>query len=504
MTPVEKQLIENTRRWRTNSKAFCNEALGMQLDPWQEDVCTAYDDPAKQRISMQACAGPGKSAMLAVLAWHFISCMGDAGHHPQGVAVSVTWENLRDGLWKELSVWQQRNEWLSRTFVLEKERLFARDYPLTWFLSARSFPKTASPEVQGKTLSGLHGKYILGLVDESGAIPTTIMRALEQALANTYFGKAMQAGNPISLEGMLYAAATQLRHLWTIIRITGDPDDPKAWVHSPRIVEEAKNSAQSPADWAREQIRTYGRDNPWVKSYILGQFPDASINSLLGIEDVEAAMSRHLHPDTYDWQQKRLGVDVARFGDDRSVIFPRQGLAAFKPVVLRNLSTADIAARVALAVRNWKSELQLVDDTGHWGHGVIDQLNVAGIPNVGVVFHGKALNVTYANRRAEMWLEMADWVKKGGALPNEPSLVAELTTPTYTFQQGKLLLEDKDQIKKRLGRSPDIADALALTFAIPDLPANIQNRARRLKGLDPQRNQAAADWNPYANDDLGV
>ena len=89
-------------------------------------------------------------------------------------------------------------------------------------------------------------------------------------------------------------------------------------------------------------------------------------------------MRRHLWIDQYDWAQKRLGVDVVRFGDDRTVIFPRQGLASFRPVVMRNARTTDIAARVMVGMKRWGAELAIIDDTGHWGHGVIDNLAVAG------------------------------------------------------------------------------------------------------------------------------
>jgi hypothetical protein len=103
-------------------------------------------------------------------------------------------------------------------------------------------------------------------------------------------------------------------------------------------------------------------------------------NALLGVEDVEAAMKRRLRPDAYNWAQRRLGIDVARFGDDRTVIFPRQGMAAFRPVEMRAARTTDIAARAALAHQRFGAELVFVDDTGHWGHGVIDDLTTAGYP----------------------------------------------------------------------------------------------------------------------------
>lgn len=215
-------------------------------------------------------------------------------------------------------------------------------------------------------------------------------------------------------------------------------------------------------------------------------------------------MARHLRSDEYDWAQKRIGCDVARFGDDRTVLFPRQGLAAFRPVVLRNMRTTEIAARVALGIQKWQAEVVLVDDTGHWGHGVIDNLLTAGLPAVPVVFSDRALDPRYKNRRAEFWIGMADWLKGGAALPHVPELVAELTTPTYTFLQGKFVLEEKDQIKERLGRSPDLADALALTFALPDQPAaflaKIRSRHTALHDGDPfaSGGQALHDIDPFS------
>jgi phage terminase large subunit len=477
----------NIRRWRERPEAFVFENFGVTPDEWQGDVLRAFVDPAQPRISMQACVGPGKTAVMAWCAWIFLSCYGDIGEHPKGLAFAITSDNLRDNLWAEMAKWQARSAYLSAAFTWQAERIFANHHPNTWFLAARTWPKTASPDEQAKTIAGLHGKYVAAFADESGAIPVPVLRGGEQMLSTKpLFGKFLQAGNPISLEGMLYAAATQLRHLWTVIKITGDPDDPK---RSPRI----------DLDWAREQIATWGRDNPWIMSSLLGQFPPASINALLGIEDVEVAMRRHLPDDAFTWSQKRLGVDVARYGDDRTVIFPRQGLAAFRPIVMRhkrNTSVSvDIANRVMGAKRQWGSELELMDATGGWAAGASDVMRANGVIAIDVQFHNKQTNdPRYYNRRAELWFGMAKWIQTGGAMPLIPEMVAELTTPTYTFKDGKFLVEPKELIKKRLGRSPDLADGLALTFGLPDMPAAVIGQAQ-------QAGHVAHDADPYATED---
>lgn len=478
-----KKSEDRIRRWRRDPVAFVREVFGVEPDAWQVRVLIAFADKKQDHIAMQACAGPGKSAVLAWCGWNFLLCYADRGRHPNGVATSISADNLRDNLWKELSVWQQRSPLLLEAFVWTKQRIYAKDHEQTWFLSARTFSKDADPEKQGRTLSGLHADYILYLVDESGDIPPAVLRSAEQGLGNCKWGKILQAGNPTSTVGMLYQSVTHQRDLWTVIRITGDPDDPE-------------RSSRIDIEWARGQVKLYGRDNPWVMAYILGKFPPTALNTLLGPDEVEAAMHRSVSKDQWDWSQKRLGIDVARFGDDRTVIFPRQGLTAFRPVEMRIADTVQIAARVMLAIERWGSELELIDDSGHWGHGVIDNLRAIGRGPIPVMFGSPALDPRYKDRRAEMWLKMAAWVRAGGSLPNVPSLVAELTMPTYYFAMGKFHLEDKDSIKKRLGRSPDLADALALTFAIPDVPREMTYHPSQKKRMG----QLQYEYDPLATD----
>lgn len=460
------QKIASYRELPHGACRFVADQFNASPDFWQEEALIAFADPSKQRISLQAAAGVGKSAVMAWCAWYFLAtqCL-DIGAHPNGLVTGITDANLRDNFWKEMAVWQARSPYLSAAFKWTASRIFAKDHPETWFLARRNWPKSGSADEQGATLSGLHARAVASFIDESGAIPHTVLRAAEQALADKpWFGKIMQAGNPISLDGMLYFAATKVRSQWTIIIVTNDPDDPRC-------------SSRGDKDWARQQIDFYTRDNPWVQSYILGKFPPASLNTLVGIEDVLAAQQRKYAKVKYAHMQRRIGIDVARFGDDRSVIWARQGLnarvAKNNPIVLREADTMKIAARAARAIDAFKPEMTWVDDTGHWGHGVIDGLRAGRYAATGVNFAAQAINARYNNRRTEMWITMAQAIKNGLWLPANPDLVDELITPTYTFFNGALALEAKDQIKKRLGRSPDLADALALTFAVPDMPGDL-------------------------------
>jgi phage terminase large subunit len=452
-TYVQDQLT----RWRWDPVAFVREVLGAEPDPWQAEVLRAF--PHVNRIAMKASKGPGKTTVESWCAWNFLLTRPN----PKIGATSISEDNLDDNLWPEMAKWQQQSELLMQQFAWSKTRIVYREAPATWFMAARTWPKTADPQRQADTLAGLHADYILFILDESGGIPQAVMTTAEAVLASGLEAKVLQGGNPTMLEGPLYRACTTDRHLWFVVEINGDPDNPK-------------RARRVNLQWAQQQIQSYGRENPWVMVNVLGQFPPASLNALLGYEEVNAAMHRHLDASHYETAQKRLGIDVARFGDDRTVIFPRQGLAGFRPRVLRHerntAASVEIATAVITAKTKWGSELEFIDATGGWAAGAADILLDAGYPTHNVQFASThTVDRRYKNRRAECWFQMAKKIKAGMSLPFLEEMIAELTTPTYIFRAGQFVLEEKDQIKLRLGRSPDLADALATTFALPEMPA---------------------------------
>lgn len=479
------EAVSRLKVWRRDAVLFVREIFGAEPDEWQKEALRAWtsDAPRDKRVVLQACAGPGKSTVLAWFAWHFLMCQGDSGKHPQAFAVSITGDNLRDGFWKETAVWRNRSPELQKAFEWQKEQIFSRDHPETWWLRARTFSKSADPAAQGRTLSGLHSPYIAYFVDESGDMPPSVGQSAEQGLGNCEWGKIAQAGNPTNLSGMLYQSANTQAHLAHVIPITGDPDDPQ---RSPRVS----------IEWAQEQIQLYGRENPWVMAFILGKFPPASLNALFGPDEVRESMSRGLRAEQYEFAQKRLGVDVARFGDDKTVIFPRQGLRAFMPVVMRGAKTHEIGARIAVAKAKWGSEVELIDSTGGWAAGVEDSCSLAGIPLVPVNASSNAFDPRYFNRRSEVAFLASQWVKNGGALPNYPALIPQLSAITYYFDKGKLRVLEKAQIKQQLnGMSPDETDAFFLTFALPDMPGSMGFPESFFAG---QRHQTRHEYDPLA------
>lgn len=471
-------------RWRDDPVAFCVDNFGVTPDAWQVEFLEAYQQ--NNRIAAKACKGPGKTAVLAWCAWHFMVCYPQA----QVAATSITGDNLRDGLWKEMAKWQMRSEFIKQCFAWKAERIVCKDHPETWFMSARKWSKDATGDQQANALAGLHADYIMFILDEAGGIPDAVMAAAEAVMANAgtevnpdAIAKILICGNPTHLSGPLYRACSTEASLWKTIEITGDPDAPN---RSPRISKQ----------WAREQIKKYGADNPWVLVNVFGRFPPASLNALIGPDEVEAAMNRVVPIEAYKDDSRILGVDVARHGDDQSVIFPRQGIVAFMPKKVRIQNTQRLASVVAVAMKKWPPDGCFVDSTGGLGYAIIDPLREWGYTVTDVHFAAKATDQHYFNKRSEMIWEMCDWIKRGGCLPRDNELKEELVAMTYYHQGDKLRVVEKDIIKEEIGRSPDTSDALALTFAYPVMRKTEMEREAESMGFRPYAHGNSEAYDP--------
>lgn len=217
-------------------------------------------------------------------------------------------------------------------------------------------------------------------------------------------------------------------------------------------------------------------DDSAYRQEFLCDFSASSDNVLITLDDAQAASERAYAPLAYESMPLVFGVDVARFGNDCSVVFPRRGLVALEPTVIAKANNVQVAERI-IGLYHQLKPVSIFVDAGQ-GQGVIDILRQS-LPCVyEVPFGGQALDpAKYFNRRSEMWYLLREWIRDGGAIPSMPQLVGELAAPIYGFDpKGRISLEKKEDIKERLGRSPDLADALALTFALPVLPETEQRQ----------------------------
>jgi phage terminase large subunit len=459
--------------WLQHPAQFVEDEFKVTPDAWQVEALEAF--PHSPLMAMRACTGPGKTAVLAWLGWNFLLTRP----HPSVGATSITGENLKTGLWTELGRWYAKSEILPLLFTKTKSTIFFNEHPQTWKLEARSWAKDADPEQIGNTLAGLHADCVMWLLDETGNYPDAVLPACEAIFSGSpKEAHIVQAGNPSKRSGPLYHAVMDRTQRWRVITITADPDNPK---RTPRVS----------VEHARRQIELWGRENPWVKVKIFGEFPDSDFNALISPAEVEAAQRRYYRAHEIGNAAKVLGVDVARYGNAASAICPRQGIQCFPIKKYRGLNSTQGAGIVTRVWSEFGAHACFVDGTGGFGAGWVDQLQALGRAPVGIHFAGQAINnQRYANKRAEMAFEAVEWIKRGGALPESLELAAVLTQTTYTIQKDRLLLEPKDDIEARLGYSLDEFDSFILTFAHPVTVPDPLRRSRQTAVL--------ADYNPYA------
>ena len=235
-----------------------------------------------------------------------------------------------------------------------------------------------------------------------------------------------------------------------------------------------------------EALKREMSDKSYRQEYLC-DFTASSDDVLITIDMVTEACARTISPAEVEGMPLVMGVDVARFGADSSVVCLRRGLVCQPPHVFRGLDNMDLADAISGLVHQHQPDAVFVD--AGQGQGVIDRLRHIGIDCMEVPFGGKAMNPKFNNRRSEMWYGIREWLQAGGFVPDLPQLKTELTTPTYAFDPaGRICLERKEDIKERLGASPDIADALALTFALPVVSARdavLAARRQQARHYDP-------------------
>ena len=498
--PPTPDIVRKLAEWRANPVKFVREFFldprdptqPASVEPWQEEVLKAF--PKHPRLALKACKGPGKTCVLAWLGLNFFFTRPD----PKIVCSSITSDNLADGLWTELSKWISliRPEYaaLKNLVKVNSESIVMKERPDTWFISARAFAKDADKNAQADSLAGLHAEFSLFLLDEVSDYPDGVVVAAEASLASGTENKVVVVGNPTRCDGPLWRIWTKEKHLWWTWEITGDPDDPN-------------RAARVSIEWAHQMIATWGRDNPYVLVNVFGRFPPTQSDKLLGPEDVAAAQARDVLPLYVEGAAKVIGVDVARQGDDRSVAARRQGPVLRPLRVWRNLSTTELTSQLVRLAHDWQEEdghpidAFLVDDVGVGG-GVSDELRHLGFTVIPVNNGERASDETrFENKWAEMWWRLQKWVKAEGCLPasrsDDRELGQELQAPSYTlFTKGqRLKVESNKELKKKLGKSLDLASAVLNTFAEPVLRRDWDSL--RTTNAPLARANIRSDFNPF-------
>ena len=435
-----KKLEESIIRWRNDPLAFCREVINFEPTEQQAVIIDAVRSPGAW-VTVKSGHGVGKTSTLACLALWFISCFDDCKvpiTHPAH-------EQLKSTLWPELRKWHSKMENPFRDSIeINSEKCFIKSRP-DRFIQAR----TSRPD-NPDALQGFHAEHLLFLIDEASGVSTKIFEVAFGALT-TADARFLLTGNPTHTSGFFWQTFNKYRDSW--IKFT------LSCIDSPNVKFE----------YIEKMKKQYGKDSNEYRVRVLGEFPTASSMQFIDLELVRSAMEGYKAVaedcSLYDYAPKVLGVDVARFGDDSSCVYLRQGIYSKLIYKIKDIDTHTLACKVATLYVEYECDEIFVDLAGV-GAGVFDYLFNHGYPAHGIEFGAKAAESIYFNKRAELWGRMREWIRNGGVLEDFEELESDLTVLMYEYDvRDRIKLERKESIKKRGYASPDNADALALTFA---------------------------------------
>ena len=465
---AEKELIEDIA-------GFENDPLGFVLYAfaWGEGELAGHDGPLEWqrailqdihgltperalRLAVASGHGIGKSALVSwIILWSLATCVDTIG-----VVTANTGDQLKQKTWVQLAKWH-RLSLVAHWFAVTSKAIFSVDpeHEKTWRIDAVTWNETRT-----EAFAGLHneGKRIVLIYDEASGIPDVIWDVSTGALTDENTEILWCAfGNPTRNIGRFRECFSggRFAHRW-----------------NPRQIDSRTVPITNKAEIA-EWEQDYGEDSDFFRIRVKGIFPRTGSTQFISSESVKAAAdpARDMEVTLYD--PLIMGVDVARFGDDKTVFRFRRGRDArvIKPMKFRGLDTMQIAARVAEAFELHQPDAIFIDAGGP-GAGVVDRCNYLKLPSLGIDFGSEPdrdmqspnSGIWYFNKRAEMWGRLRDWLT-GGMIDEDPELHADLTAVEYGYamRNGRdcIVLEKKEHMKARGLASPDDGDALALTFA---------------------------------------
>lgn len=458
-TPLEH--FTRPRKWQ--------EQLLDDMAGFIQDQKRAHAEKQPLEVFRDATAsgrGPGKSAVFAWLSGWMRSCQIGS----TCVVTANSEAQLKGMTWGEMAKWHTLSlnaHWFDLQALSVRPAPWFRELVESQLQIGTNYYYTEArlwTEENPDAFAGVHNPLgVMLLYDEASGIPTSIWKVSEgyftEPVIHRYW---LAASNPRRNTGAFFECFHRNRKYWRTRHIDS------------RTVE-----GTDPAVY-ESIIEQYGPDSDEARVEVYGQFPHQGDKQFIGRDVPEAARQREVSPDP--GAPLVLGVDVARFGDDVSVIQPRAGRdARTLPVVkFKGLDTVQLARRTADFFNEYPACQRIFVDGNGVGGGVVDMLRDWGYPVEDVQSGGRAEDdQRFANKRAEMWALMKEWLGEG-CIAHEQQLYDDLVGPEYSYDSnGRILLERKDQMKKRGLASPDFADALALTFAQPVARMEVQKRHRR-------------------------
>ena len=435
------------------------EVLGASPYIWQQNVLRAYAK-GERRISIRSGHRVGKTALLSWITIHHLLC-----RFPQKTLVmAATEKQLFNALMPEIRSWisvmpEKVQGWLS----VQSEYIRLKKNPSLSFLSAVAVRAENPEAIAGAHSGGAEGPgWILIIVDEASGPPDKVFESLAGSMAGPH-ACTILAGNPVRRTGFFYQTHTRLA------RRAEMKDDTAAWLTY--HVSSKDNPNVSP-DLAADIAKRYGENSNAYRVRVLGEFPVAEDDSIIGYDVVLAATSRDKVSQVvapYVW-----GLKCGTIGDDRTcLMIRRMNTVPSEPYYWYRLDEPSIVAHVKQvwdATPEKQRPLAIYVDSLMWGSGVVHRLKAIGLPAVGVRISEtpSVLNAQkYRNMRTENWFRMREWFERRDCkIPYDENLIEELSSQPYKVVERTSLVEavEEKKVKELLGRAPSGGDALALTF----------------------------------------
>lgn len=462
------------------------------LAPYQERALR--DLVRHKRLGLRAPHGTGKSCVASVAVLWFALTRDAAGRDWKIPTTASAWRQLSHFLWPEVAKWARRIRW----DVVGRAPFDARTELLTLQLKLAHGAAFAVASDDPASLEGAHASSLLFVYDEAKAVPAGTFDATEGAFSG--------GGNDSGSEAFALAISTPATPTGRFYEICSRKPGLEDWHASRVTLDEAVAAGRIAPSWVEARARQWGRTSAVFLNRVLAEFATSDEDGVVALAYVEAAIERWrvLHPDCTaerhvascsPGELTAVGVDVARSGADSTVLALRHGDAVTELRRHRHAVTTETTGFVK-GVLDAYGGRAVVDVIGI-GAGVVDQLRedrrfaksvVAFNASEGTAEKDKSGELGFVNLRAAAWWRLRELLEPDSdadiALPDDDELIGDLVAPRWKVTSGgKIQIESKDEIRKRLGRSPDVGDAVVMALW----------EKRRGRGLTPQQQDAMAE-----------
>jgi len=445
MSNFDKPMLPNEKiadflfRWSQDPIQGVKELFGATPTKQQEKLILAMWKPYC-RVAVSSCTGAGKTTVLAWMTFLLLLTQNDC----RIIVTSPSYSQLTRVYYAEMMKWKGKMpRTFSEMFEVTRERV-----QLTMNTRVQVANLVTASADNKESLQGGHSENYIILADEASGIDEETFKVLQRTLSTGNGGRFVLTSNPTRSSGAFY----EIFHR----------DDNTVWE---TMYFTAFDCPHVSDRWIKEVKEYYGEDSDQYRIGVLGQFPRATDTQFISALIVDNAMSTQNDPNFYKEYPVKIGADIARFGDDETVFVARQGPHIINITRIKNQDTQEVAGSLLEYQNRYRGTIVFIDAIGI-GAGVFDRCKALGMPVKAVISSNRSSKpLEYFNVRSQLWGEMKNWMMTGASIPYMPDLRDQLVGMTYGYNSKmQLMLTSKKDLKRAGMKSPDIADAIALTF----------------------------------------